>query len=112
MQSLTLEADPSEKEAIIFLVLDHYFHLSRPQIMMEREVEADPKLIEKIITRLNNNEPVQYILGSTEFYGRNFIVSPNVLIPRPETELMIKTVVDLFKNTSRHLKILDIGTGS
>ncbi|MEJ0054164.1 MAG: peptide chain release factor N(5)-glutamine methyltransferase [Bacteroidota bacterium] len=112
MQRLTLEADTSEKEAILFWVLDHYFDLSRTEIMAGKEIDADQKLIDDIIVRLNNNEPVQYILGITEFYGRDFIVGPGVLIPRPETELLIKTIVDRFKNKPQNLRILDIGTGN
>lgn len=61
--------------------------------------------------RLLAGEPVQYIIGSTEFYGRTFVVSPSVLIPRGETEELVRLVVeDLGRDFSG--TIMDIGTGS
>ena len=63
------------------------------------------------IGKLKNSEPIQYILGETEFYGLNFIVNPTVLIPRPETEELVEWIEK--DNIGKHnLKILDIGTGS
>lgn len=63
-----------------------------------------------IIARLLCNEPLQYILGSTIFYGHEFTVTPATLIPRPETEQLIDLIVD--ENPGSDLRILDIGTGS
>ena len=56
-------------------------------------------------------EPYQYIIGKSEFYGRVFNVDKNILIPRPETELLVEEVINYGKSKSE-LKILDIGTGS
>ncbi len=59
--------------------------------------------------------PIQYIRGTQEFYGRDFLVRPGILIPRPETELLVETCLDLCRNhlsASLPLRILDIGTGS
>ena len=64
--------------------------------------------IRDFIKRRKKNEPFQYILGIAPFYGRDFIVNPEVLIPRPETETIIE--IAKFKNTSGHF--LEIGTGS
>lgn len=55
-----------------------------------------------------NREPIAYILGHKEFYGRDFIVSPNVLIPRPESEI----IIELFKRHKLAGRVLDVGTGS
>ena len=63
-----------------------------------------------IVKRLQNNEPIQYILDKTEFYGLDFKVSPSVLIPRPETEELIEWI--LSETTKKDPYILDIGTGS
>ena len=67
--------------------------------------------IDNAIGRLKKYEPIQYILGDTEFYGLNFIVEPGVLIPRPETEELVDLIIkDTPLNASYQL--LDIGTGS
>ncbi len=65
------------------------------------------------IERRSKGEPPQYISGYQEFYGRSFIVNPAVLIPRPETELIIELVIKLVKEHNIHQpEILDVGTGS
>ena len=69
--------------------------------------------ITEAINRLNNGEPVQYIVGNVDFYNYNFIVNKNVLIPRFETEELVEQTIkktkEFFKNK---VDILDIGTGS
>lgn len=106
-----------EARAIVRLVLDHLFGMSLTDIMLGKVNELsreDTLQLEKIIVRLENNEPVQYILGYQEFCGHTFHVAPGVLIPRPETELLVEHA-----NTMAHTipassqgAILDIGTGS
>ncbi|MES2765675.1 MAG: HemK/PrmC family methyltransferase, partial [Bacteroidota bacterium] len=69
--------------------------------------------LREMAKRRAGREPLQYILGNTEFYGLPLIVDPSVLIPRPETEILVETVLKTFKNSeNKVLKILDIGTGS
>lgn len=68
------------------------------------------KRIEKIAERLLDMEPIQYILGYTYFLDRKFDVSPDVLIPRPETEELVNTIIN--KCNIHYPRILDIGTGS
>lgn len=63
------------------------------------------------ISKRGNFEPLQYILGSSEFYGLKIIVDPSVLIPRPETEILIETIINNYKS-GENISILDIGTGS
>ena len=68
-------------------------------------------ILKSYINRRNRNEPVQYIVKNTNFYGRNFFVNPDVFIPRPETEILIDLAID----KARQFKapnIFDIGTGS
>ncbi len=90
-------------------VLDHQWleMISSPSIKIGKET-ADR--IEKISERLINMEPIQYILGYTYFLDRKFKVSPDVLIPRPETEEMVNIIIN--KNKIQYPIILDIGTGS
>ncbi len=64
-----------------------------------------------LLRKRATGEPYAYLLGKQEFYGRDFIVSPSVLIPRPDTELLIDSVLELYpKNES--LQVIDLGTGS
>lgn len=67
--------------------------------------------LHKIILRLKNYEPIQYIIGKTEFYYLPFFVNKNVLIPRPETEELVDLIINENKN-KKNLSILDVGTGS
>jgi release factor glutamine methyltransferase len=75
--------------------------LSEPETVKYRE----------LIQRRGKFEPLQYITGKVDFYGLQFIIKPNVLIPRPETEFLIEAVITKF-DKEMHLKILDIGCGS
>ncbi len=69
--------------------------------------------IEDAIERLNNGEPVQYIVGNVDFYNSNFIVNKNVLIPRFETEELVLNTINFIKEYFQEpIKVLDIGTGS
>ena len=65
-----------------------------------------------LTARRERREPVAYILGRQEFWGRSFAVAPGVLIPRPETELIIETALGLFPDRLSALRIADVGTGS
>ncbi len=71
--------------------------------------------VSSVFKRRTRGEPIQYILGKTEFMGFEFRVGPDVLIPRPETEILVETVTQTVARRTPHaarLKILDIGTGS
>jgi release factor glutamine methyltransferase len=113
-KQITLHEDSSEIKSILFLVLESVLGLSQSDIAADRPVllsESQQKKLNAVISRINAEEPVQYILGSTYFYGRKFNVNPAVLIPRSETEILIEEVlkeIDPFSPGT----ILDIGTGS
>ena len=71
--------------------------------------KSESDLFFNTIIRLLNEEPIQYILEKTSFYGFNFVCSPSALIPRPETEELVDWIV---KSESAKITILDIGTGN
>jgi release factor glutamine methyltransferase len=78
----------------------------------DRELtDSQARLLSTAVSRRCARVPLQHILGDTEFYGLRFMVSPGVLIPRPETETLVENVVDEFKQRD-HPSILDVGTGS
>ncbi len=78
----------------------------------ERELTTEEQArYDEAITRRCKGEPAQYITGHQEFFGRDFLVSPAVLIPRPETEHLIEAMLEFFPREAR-LNILDVGTGS
>jgi len=114
LQQITTYESQEAKE-IVFWLMEFYLGLRKIDILGDKSFE---KAIDwtNIIERLNNNEPIQYILGETEFYGRRFLVNDSVLIPRPETEELVKYIIDKQKNQfsvkRKQLSILDIGTGS
>jgi len=84
--------------------------LSRPEHEMDDE---SWDLLRRLTHRRANGEPLQYITGEQEFYGLSFKVTPAVLIPRPETEIMVEQAVDLIRSsTSPNVRFADIGTGS
>jgi release factor glutamine methyltransferase len=103
---LTLD-DPEEVHAIALVLMEKYFDLTLTEILAEKEFEI--KNLNEIIERLNRHEPLQYVLGEAEFLGRKITVNPSVLIPRPETELL---VYEVLKTKLKAPRILDIGTGS
>ncbi len=76
------------------------------------------KTFQKLITRRAKHEPIAYITNNKEFYGLNFYVNHDVLIPRPETELIVENVINVVNNRSQRAKqsnvlnICDVGTGS
>ena len=82
-------------------------YLKFDQPLAEEEIEN----YRNLIRRRGKREPLQYIIGTVEFYGLQFYVDKNVLIPRQETELLIETVLIKYRADAK-LRILDIGTGS
>ena len=80
-------------------------------INLDREVENDNLLkFEKLVNRRCSKEPIAYILKTKEFWSKSFKVSKDTLIPRPETELMVERLINIYKN--KKISILDIGVGS
>lgn len=116
-QSLTPLYDAGEAQAIVRTVLDVEYGMTLTDIICGKvnELSSDEERnLEEIIARLQNGEPVQYVLGEADFAGRTFHVEPGVLIPRPETAELcqwIEEEVSSLKADERK-QILDICTGS
>jgi release factor glutamine methyltransferase len=78
----------------------------------DAEPDAFPASFEALVERRERREPLAYVTGHREFWGLDFDVSPAVLIPRPETELIVETALVLVRDRSRPLVAADVGTGS
>lgn len=103
------------------LLISHALGLSRSQLLARKREELDPNLYQPLLDRRAQHEPTAYIIGSQPFFGLDILVNPSVLIPRPETELLVETVIshlssviDQRKKTGdrKLLTIADLGTGS
>lgn len=107
-----------EKEAysIAYLVANSLFGLEKIDFLMDpdREVDSSGVNLARIVMELAWWRPVQYVLGSTTFLGLEFKVQEGVLIPRPETEELVRWIVEEHQGeaSQRSLSIMDIGTGS
>ncbi|MBI3133080.1 MAG: peptide chain release factor N(5)-glutamine methyltransferase [Bacteroidetes bacterium] len=105
--------DEREIESIFFLICENRFGLKKMEALGGDKRLTESELLEfrDLVNRLSAHEPVQYLLGNTVFYGLTFNVTPDVLIPRPETEELVDLVIKKYKHQS-NLRVLDIGTGS
>ena len=106
--------DEGEAKAIARMVYEVGYGLTLSDLLMGRDYEVSHHELEQILLRLERHEPIQYVLGETEFCGRPIYVGPGVLIPRPETEELCRWIVEneVSKVKDEALSILDIGTGS
>lgn len=116
-QSLTPLYDAGEAQAIVRTVLDVEYGMTLTDIICGKvnELSSDEERnLEEIITRLQNGEPVQYVLGEADFAGRTFHVEPGVLIPRPETAELCQWIEEEVSSLDADdpKQILDICTGS
>jgi len=97
------------------LLFTEVLNCSRPELYLNRDLrlaKAKGALIAGVLKRRVSGEPLQYILGKADFYGLQFKVNPGCLIPRPETEILVETVIRLSGYPVIRLNILEIGTGS
>lgn len=107
----TTSFDAPPREAA--LILGHVLGLSEAQILARRDdtvAEDDGRRFESLLARRLRGEPIAYLFGEREFYGRDFVVDDRVLIPRPETEHLIEAALDL--DLPPRPIIVDVGTGS
>ena len=108
--------EKTEVESFFYLLIDFRLKLNKMDFLLNPNVVIsieDATFFESAIQKLKLEEPIQYILGETEFYGLLFKVTKNTLIPRPETEELVDWIIkDQLTINKEQLTILDIGTGS
>lgn len=110
--------DEGEAKAIARMVYEVRFNLTLSDLFIGKDTQLsanDQAELAEITQRLEQQEPVQYVLGQADFCGRTFLVNQHVLIPRPETEELCRWIISEFRDESlefRDCSILDIGTGS
>ena len=102
-----------EIDSFIFLIFNYLYGFKKIDLLISSDFDisiADRAKISDWVDRLKKYEPIQYVLGVTEFYGLKFRVTEDVLIPRQETEELVDLIVKRYRNFAP--KILDIGSGS
>lgn len=103
---------PTEITSLSHLVIEHILHRQFSPLLLDQEADEEKKhTVYDIVEKLKNREPIQHILGETEFYSLPFYVNKNVLVPRPETEELVELIINQ-ADKDAELNILDIGTGS
>lgn len=122
IQELSPIFDVVEAESFFYLILEEKKKLKRIDLALNPDLTlTDSEIIiwDSIKDQLKQEIPIQYLLGTTSFYGLDFEVNENVLIPRPETEELVEWIIESWKlsfdsarDDNRKIKILDIGTGS
>jgi release factor glutamine methyltransferase len=112
IKDLIAQSEIDKKEAV--LLAANLLQQPKEYIIAHDDLTLSKRQIshlKKLFAKRQHGLPIAYILGKKEFYGRDFLVNKNVLIPRPETETIIDVVKNLADNTSAK-NIIDIGTGS
>ena len=101
-----------EAREIAEILLQHILQLDKTHLLLysDTPTEKQQTQLNLAISRLAEGEPIQHIIGYTEFYGSVLSVNKNVLIPRPETEELVQGVLDMFDESPHN--VLDMGTGS
>ncbi|MEZ7515066.1 peptide chain release factor N(5)-glutamine methyltransferase [Flavobacterium frigidarium] len=117
IQELSPIHGADEAESFFYLILEDKNKLRRIDLALQPELAFSKVEIEyynSLLEQLKLEVPVQHLLGSAHFYGMEFVVNENVLIPRSETEELVEWIVADCKNNdnTKPIKILDIGTGS
>jgi release factor glutamine methyltransferase len=109
--------DAYEAESFFYLILEDKHKLRQIDLALNHELtfsDSDFVVWNSLLAQLKKEVPIQYLLGKTNFYGLDFEVNENVLIPRPETEELVEWIINENSKTdkAKKIKILDIGTGS
>lgn len=115
----------AEARSIVLMLCEELIGTKSYTHIVEPQYEIDKKWVQPLaeaMVRLQSGEPIQYVIGKTEFCGRTFRVTPDVLIPRPETELLVREAIKLADRVKRQripygksaepVRVLDLCTGS
>ncbi|MCB0317227.1 MAG: peptide chain release factor N(5)-glutamine methyltransferase [Bdellovibrionales bacterium] len=97
------------------VIIAYVLNFSRLELVANSKEEVTPKnmkIIDSLVKRRILGEPIAYLTGKKEFFGIDFKVNSSVLVPRPETEIIISQAIKIIKSYNRKIKILDLGTGS
>jgi len=111
---LTARFAKDEAQAMARILIEDLLHLSLPHVLagiIPPLSVQEGLLVKQAVSRLLDNEPIQYVIGSTTFCGNTFCVNPSVLIPRPETEQLVDMATDIAE-LPEHVSIMDACTGS
>lgn len=115
LEVLTVVYSIEEARSFFYLLTEHFLGLRRVDVAMQLDrllSDSEIESFEDAKHRLQKQEPIQYIIGETDFYGLKYKVNQHVLIPRPETEELVDWILKDIKERSEPVRILDIGTGS
>ena len=94
------------------LILERLFGVSRAQLLAERHRDFSSPQLEEVLKSRKSRVPLQYIFGEWEFMGKRFLVSPDCLIPQPDTEILVERTLVEIKKRGDVCKIADLCTGS
>lgn len=113
-ESLVAQLQPlyskQESESLVIWLFEEYLGKSKTDLTKNTPLDQGPVELQKAFKDLLTGKPIQYVIGKAPFYGRDFLVNDDVLIPRNETEELVHLIIK--ENKSSGLRILDIGTGS
>ena len=108
--------DEQEIESFFFILTEYLHNLKRVDVALNPNFELSEADVEKwnaILAQLQQEKPIQYITGEAWFYGLQFEVNENTLIPRPETEELVEWIIESWKSENqKRINVLDIGTGT
>lgn len=107
--------DQGEIESIFYILVEHIFGLNRIAFIMSEDrmlTNSEKESYEAMVLRIQNFEPIQYIVGEAYFMGEQFKVTPATLIPRTESVDLVNWIVDYISKMKGPIRVLDIGTGS
>ena len=105
--------EPNEANIEVKMLLEHFANYGAKDIIMGNKLTAEKlELVkEKALLRAKTRQPIQHIIGFANFMGEKFIVNPSVLIPRDETEILVRKAIEII-NENNFKTALDVGTGS